>query len=105
MLSINFQTPSSVMQSLKENFKQKRLYFKLTQEGLANRSGVSLGSIKRFENSGEISLKSLLKLAIILECLNDFTTIASPSIENISSIDELFKTDTKNSVSKRGKIT
>jgi transcriptional regulator with XRE-family HTH domain len=30
------------------------------------RSGVSLGSLKRFENNHEISLESLVKLAIIL---------------------------------------
>ena len=104
MLSINIQTPSLIMQELKKNFKQKRLQFELTQEGLATRSGVSLGSVKRFESSGEISLKSLLKLAVVLECLNDFIDIASPSIKDISSIDELLKTDLKSSTKKRGKI-
>ena len=59
MLSINIQTPSSVIDLLKQRFKEKRLRMKLTQEGLAKRSGVSHGSLKRFESSGEISLKSL----------------------------------------------
>lgn len=34
---------------------------------MAAKSGVSLGSIKRFEQIGEISLQSLTKLAITLE--------------------------------------
>jgi transcriptional regulator with XRE-family HTH domain len=46
---------------------QKRLDKNPTQEGLAKRSGVSLGSLKRFESSGHISLESLLKLALVLE--------------------------------------
>lgn len=104
MLSINIQTPSSVMQELKERFKQVRLSFGLTQEGLAKRSGVSLGSIKRFESSGEISLKSLLKLALVLECLDDFVSIASPKTPTVSSIDELIKNSTKDTTAKRGKI-
>lgn len=104
MLSINIQTPSSVMQELKERFKHNRLSFGLTQEGLSSRSGVSLGSIKRFESSGEISLKSLLKLALVLECLDDFTSIASPKPPVVSSIDELIKNSTKDTTAKRGKI-
>jgi transcriptional regulator with XRE-family HTH domain len=92
------------MQILKDNFKQVRLSLELTQEGLASRSGVSLGSIKRFENSGEISLKSLLKLAVVLECLDDFTKIASPTPQKVSSIDELIKQESLNQKPKRGKI-
>ena len=60
MLAINIQTPSSMIETIKDSFKQKRLSFNLTQEGLSNKSGVSLGSIKRFETTGQISLESLL---------------------------------------------
>lgn len=103
MLSIDINTPDSVMQTLKENFKNRRLSFDLTQEGLANKSGVSLGSLKRFETKGQISLESLLKLAVILECLEDFLLIAQEKKQNISSIDELL--ENKKSVKKqRGKI-
>ena len=65
MLAINIQTPSSMIETIKDSFKQKRLSFNLTQEGLSNKSGVSLGSIKRFETTGQISLESLLKIAFI----------------------------------------
>jgi transcriptional regulator with XRE-family HTH domain len=41
----------------------------LTRELLANRAGISLGSLKRFENKHEIPLESLVKLAIVLENL------------------------------------
>ncbi|MEA2091326.1 MAG: helix-turn-helix transcriptional regulator, partial [Campylobacterota bacterium] len=88
----------------RDAFKQKRLSLNLTQDGLANRSGVSHGSIKRFESSSEISLKSLLKLAVILECLDDFTNIAKSLPSDISSIDELLKQDSSPTLPKRGKI-
>lgn len=39
---------------------------KISQKELACKSGVSLGSLKRFEQQGEISLQSLTKLAIAL---------------------------------------
>ncbi|MCL2866009.1 MAG: helix-turn-helix domain-containing protein [Lachnospiraceae bacterium] len=40
---------------------------KISQIRLGEKSGVSLGSVKRFEQSGEISLISLTKIAIALE--------------------------------------
>ena len=104
MLSINIQTPTSVMELLKERFREKRLSMELTQEGLAKRSGVSLGSIKRFESSAEISLKSLLKLALVLECLDDFTEIAQEKPQQVGSIDELLKVKDSVKKPKRGKI-
>ena len=63
------------MQEIAERAKFKRLEQNLTQEGLALRSGVSLGSIKRFERSGEISLKSLIDIALALGCLEDFSAL------------------------------
>ena len=91
MLAINISTPKSIMQNLKDRFKQKRLSLNLTQEGLANKSGVSLGSVKRFESSGEISLESLLKIALVLNCLDDFKNIANKKDEQYETMDDLLK--------------
>ncbi len=91
MLAINISTPKSIMQNLKDKFKQKRLSLNLTQEGLSNKSGVSLGSIKRFETSGEISFESLLKVALVLNCLDDFKNIANKKDEQYDSMDDLLK--------------
>ena len=104
MLNINISTPFSIMQTIKEKFKARRLALDLTQEGLAKKSGVSLGSLKRFENSGQISLESLLKLALVLECLDDFSTIAQKQKVEALSIDELLKTSKRAKTKKRGSI-
>ena len=103
MLAINLNTPDSLSEQLRENFKQKRLSFDLTQEGLSKKSGVSLGSLKRFEKSGQISLESLLKLSVVLECLDDFLNIANKKEERINSIDEILNKE-KEPVKKRGRI-
>ena len=91
MLTINISTPKSIMQDLKDKFKQKRLSLNLTQEGLSNKSAVSLGSIKRFETTGQISFESLLKLAFVLDCLDDFKNIANKNDEQYDSMDDLLK--------------
>ena len=69
-----FKTPMEVMRELSQRTRHRRLALNLSQEGLAKHSGVSLGSIKRFESSGHISLKSLLHIALVLDCLSDFDT-------------------------------
>ena len=77
MLSI--LTVQKQLQNIKNQFKERRLLLKYTQKTLSDKSGVSLGSIKRFESSGEIALKSLLKLSVVLECLEDFSALANAS--------------------------
>ena len=89
MLSILPKNPKDIMQELKEKFKARRLAIGYTQKELSTRSGVSLGSLKRFESSGQISLESLLKLALVLECLEDFEGVCGEREEIPKSIEEL----------------
>ncbi|MCL2790804.1 MAG: helix-turn-helix transcriptional regulator [Desulfobulbus sp.] len=57
--------------------RQRRLALNISQQELADRSGISLGSVKRFETSGLISLASLLEIALVLGSLHDFEAIFS----------------------------
>ncbi len=60
---------------------------KITQKRLAVKAGVSLGSLKRFEQTGEISLHSFTKLAIALEVEEEldslFCNVPFNSIEEV----------------------
>ena len=89
MLSFLPKTPTDVMHELSTKFKERRKSLGLTQTGLATRSGVSLGSLKRFEGSGQIALESLLKLALVLECLEDFSDVCCEEQERFGSIEEV----------------
>lgn len=89
MLSIDEKTPKQILHMLAERLRQKRLAANLTQEGLAHRAGVSFGSLKRFEQSGQISLMSLAKLAIALEESRGFETLFLPTSALPQSLDEL----------------
>ena len=59
----------------------------ISQERLSKISNVSLGSIKRFETTGQISLLSLTKIAVALNIADDlrniFTEIPYNSIEEV----------------------
>jgi transcriptional regulator with XRE-family HTH domain len=90
MLSFLPKIPHDITEELRAKFKARRKSLKYTQDELATRSGVSLGSLKRFESSGKISLESLLKLALVLECLEGFSGVCEESEEMPQSIQELF---------------
>ena len=79
-----------IMQTLVQRSRAHRARKKLSQQQLAEQSGVSLGSLKRFETSGQISLESLLKIALTLGCLSDFDQLMEIT-DTPNSIDELFK--------------
>ncbi len=59
----------------------------ITQEQLSELCGVSFGSIKRFERTGQISLLSLTKITIALGCADEirhlFEAVPYESIEEV----------------------
>ena len=83
------QSPLEVCEELAQRHKLLRKKLRLSQAELAERSGVSLGSLKRFENTGKISLESLLKLAHLIGRLKDFENVFQPG-ENLKKIEQLF---------------
>ena len=65
------KTPAERCQEVAARAKARRKAMGLTQAQLASKSGVSLGSLRRFEQTGEISFHSLARLAQALECEQD----------------------------------
>lgn len=82
-------SPDYLAQTISSHFKVKRIGNNISQHELARRSGVSLGSIKRFETLHEISLKNLLKLAVILNASQGFEELFIQ--KDYSTIDDIKK--------------
>jgi transcriptional regulator with XRE-family HTH domain len=81
--------PADWMLEMAKRHKTLRKQAGFTQSELARRSGVSLGSLKRFETSGQISIQSLFLLIDVLGRLDDFDMILKP-FENMKEIERLF---------------
>ena len=84
MLSVLLKAPQENRQEIAARAKERRLALNISQRELAERSGVSLGSVKRFESSGLVSLSSLLEIALVLGCLNDFDCLFAAGKEPVS---------------------
>ena len=82
------QTPREIDQLIASRIRSIRKRRKISQKRLSEKSGVSLGSVKRFEQSGEISLISLTKIAIALEIEGElevlFEEVPFLSIEEVA---------------------
>lgn len=91
MLSLIGKTPDKLMLGVSERVKQRRLEKNWTQKMLATKAGVSLGSYRRFELSGEISLRSLVMVAFALDMTDEFESLFSS--RSYQSIDDIINAD------------
>jgi transcriptional regulator with XRE-family HTH domain len=82
-------TTSKAQKLIAEHCQQRRVSIGLTQKGLAKRAGVSLSSLRRFEQEGAISLESFLKLFQILGSLDELITTIATKTQSFDSIDDV----------------
>ena len=66
-----WETAEELDQKLAQRVRTIRKRRSISQEKLAAMSGVSHGSIKRFETTGQISLISLTKIAMALDIADE----------------------------------
>ena len=75
IISFNILTPDDVAKQIATRVKARRLELNLTQEGIAARAGLKFATYRRFEQTGEISLKGLLQIGFALNALSEFDAL------------------------------
>ena len=87
MISLTQKTASELGDQIAKRLVKIRKRRKLSQKALAEKAGVSYGSLKRFEQSGRIALESLVRIAIALEVEREldhlFEDVPPQSIEDV----------------------
>lgn len=83
-------TPEKMAARLAERVRELRLLAGFKQATLASRAGVSLASLRRFEQQGEASLELLLRVALALGRLDDFTEVLEPGkVQTLAELEAL----------------
>lgn len=77
MVSLTLKTWEEINKGMALRIVNIRKRRRISQQKLSELSGVSFGSIKRFEQSGEISLKSLTMIAIALGIASELDLLFS----------------------------
>ena len=81
------RSPTDVQRVLANRVRELRLLSGWKQSTLAERSGVTLASLRRFEQTGRVALESLLKLAQALGRLDDFESLLqTPPARSIAEL-------------------
>lgn len=90
MRGLVWETAEELDLKIAQRVRDIRKRRSISQKRLSEMSGVSYGSVKRFETTGQISLVSLTKLAMALDIAGDlrniFTQIPYRDIQEV--IDE-----------------
>ena len=94
-------TPVEAQLQLASRFKALRLAAGYKRATLAQRAGVSEASLKRFESTGEISLKNLLRLSHALGRLREFDPLFHlPEAETLAEL----KAESAKKKPRRGRV-
>ena len=97
-MTFNLSTPNDVAKQIASRVKLRRLELNLTQEGMSIRAGLKFATYRRFEQTGEISLKGLLQIGFALNALSEFDALFSQ--KKYQSLDEVL--NEQNVIRKRG---
>ncbi len=93
-------SPQTVSKELAGKVKHLRLLKKWKRSTLSKRSGVSESSLRRFEQSGKVSMESFLKIIHALGRINEMDSLIIP--HKALSINDLENPKVK--ISERGTV-
>jgi transcriptional regulator with XRE-family HTH domain len=91
ILPVMTGSPRAIGKAIGSRVRARRLQLGWSRETLATRAGVNPWSLKRFEITGQISLESLIKLAIVVGNIGDFEDLFAARPRDPISMDELEK--------------
>ena len=81
------KTPQQLAQEIAFREKERRRRLGYTQPELAAKAGVSVGSLRRFEQTGSIALESMVRLSRALECEEELAGLFSkPAYRSIQEV-------------------
>lgn len=89
-----FIGPGKALSQIASFMRQQRIQNQLTQAELSQKSGVPLATLRKFEQTGLISLESFLKLAVVFGILDNIVKTIEPQ-NTYTSLDEIIKANSE----------
>ena len=85
-------TVDDIAKGIAEDFRKRRIEKNLTREQVAEKSGIALANIVRFEQKGLISLKNLIGIAMTMEYTSEVRKIFSePKYSTMEELTQIRK--------------
>ena len=84
--------PDDIGKSVANDFRKRRIEKNLTREQVAEKSGVAVSNIVRFEQKGLISLKNLIGIAMAMGYVSEVKNIfAEPKYSTMEELTQIRK--------------
>ena len=85
-----------IAKGIADDFRRRRIEKNITRDQLAERSGVAVSNIVRFEQKGLISLRNLISLAIALGYTSELRNVfAEPKYSTMEELTQIRKNSNK----------
>ena len=85
-----FDNADDIARMLADNFRKRRIEKNMTREQVAEKSGVAVSNIVRFEQKGLISLKNLIGIAMAMEYTSEIKNIfAEPKYSTMEELTQI----------------
>ena len=95
-------TVDDIAKGIAEDFRKRRIEKNLTREQVAEKSGIALANIVRFEQKGLISLKNLIGIAMAMEYTSEVKNIFSePKYSTMEELTQIRKNTGKKRANKQ----
>lgn len=89
MIDFSFATAEQIAHELALRIKTRRLTLGFSQLDIANRAGVSIGTIRNLERHGDCGLVTVIKVAQVLRLDNDFKALFEVEVTSIAELTAL----------------
>ena len=88
--------PDEIAKEMANDFRRRRIEKNLTREQVAEKSGVAMSNIMRFEQKGLISLKNLIGIAMALGYTSEIKGVFSqPKYSTMEELTQIRKNANK----------
>lgn len=88
--------PDEIAKEMASDFRKRRIEKNLTREEVADKSGVAVSNIVRFEQKGLISLKNLIGIAMALQYTAEIKNIFSqPKYSTMEELQQIRRNTNK----------
>lgn len=101
MLDFTFATHQEICKELGKRIRAHRLMLVMTQPELAERAGVSKGTVSNIENRGQGTLESLVRVLQALGLSRELQPLFQPKPTSIAQLEQFEQTQRKRASRKR----
>ena len=89
MIPLSLMAPGDVARSVAARARARRVALGLTQQEVADRSGVNIWTLRRFEASGKLAFDALIRVAVVLDAIEAFGALfPEPEFRSLDEVIE-----------------